>query len=180
MDSASSPARSLAFVALLAAAACGRVSEAAVPVRCTEIQAASSPVAAPGAPAGGLAPPLAVSPDDTLELVVMIDSVPPGPGTIRVRVDGLGEPGLVQFVMPPPTAAAAGMALAPPATFQGCATVAAAGIELRAPAAPRSKAWVRVSAERAVRVRPRIAGRRSQAPLVLAPGTSGIVGWEAE
>jgi hypothetical protein len=46
MDPASSPARSLAFVALLAAAACGRVSEAAVPVHCTGIQAAAASSAA--------------------------------------------------------------------------------------------------------------------------------------
>jgi hypothetical protein len=70
------------------------------------------------------------------------------------------------------------MALAPPVRFQGCATVAAAGIELRAPFAPRAKAWVRVSSDRPVRVRPRVAGRRTEAPLLLNPGTSGIVGWD--
>jgi hypothetical protein len=80
--------------------------------------------------------------------------------------------------MPPATAAAAGMALAPPATFQGCAAIAAAGIELRAPVAPRARAWVRVSSDRPVRVRPRVAGRRSESPLLLLPGASGIVGWE--
>jgi hypothetical protein len=121
---------------------------------------------------------LDVALEDTLELVVVLDSVPPGAGTVRVRVDGLAEPGLVQFFMPPATAAAAGMALTPPASFQGCASIAAAGIELRAPAAPRAKAWVRVTSDRPVRVRPRISGRRSQAPLVLEAGTSGIVGWE--
>jgi hypothetical protein len=70
------------------------------------------------------------------------------------------------------------MALAPPVRFQGCATIAAAGIELRAPVAPRAKAWVRVSSDRPVRVRARAAGRRAEEPLLITPGTSGIVGWE--
>jgi len=134
-------------------------------VVCTEI----SPVGGGGA---------TVRPEDVLELVVVLDSVPAGPGSVRVRVDGLAESGVVQFFMPPLTAAAAGMALAPPATFRGCAALAPAGLELRAPVAPRAKAWVRVSSDRAVRVRPRVAGRRSDAPVLITPGTSGIVGWE--
>jgi hypothetical protein len=173
--------RSLALLAALMAAACTRTPQVAVPVTCMEIHAPGGPpppAPEPGAPAGGLAPPLAVSPDDVLELVVVLDSVPPGPGTVRVRVDALADPGIVNFFMPPPTAGAAGMALAPPATFQGCASVAPVGFELRAPVAPRAKAWVRVSSDRPVRVRPRVAGRGSQAPLVITPGTSGIVGWE--
>jgi hypothetical protein len=182
-----SPARlrPLFAATAIAALACSRAPEVAVPVTCAEIHPVGEPAAAdaptppvePGA-GGGLAPALAVGPGDVLELIVMLDSVPPGPGSVRVRVDGLAEPGLVRFVLPPATATAAGMALAPPVRFQGCATVAAAGIELRAPFAPRAKAWVRVSSDRPVRVRPRVAGRRTEAPLLLNPGTSGIVGWD--
>ena len=178
--------RALLGATAMAALACGRAPEVAVPVTCSEIHPVGA--SAPAAPAptppegatGGRAPTLAVGADDVLELVVMLDSVPAGPGSVRVRVDGLAEPGIVKFFMPPPTAAAAGMALAPPARFQGCATIAAAGIELRAPVAPRAKAWVRVSSDRPVRVRPRVAGRRTEAPLLLTPGTSGIVGWEGD
>jgi hypothetical protein len=173
-------ARALLVVTAIAALACDRAPEIAVPVTCSEMHpvGAAAPAPQPGGATGGLAPALAVGPDDVLELIVMLDSVPPGPGSVRVRVDGLAEPGIVRFFMPPPTATAAGMALAPPARFQGCATIAAAGIELRAPVAPRAKAWVRVSSDRPVRVRPRVAGRRTEAPLVLTPGTSGTVGWE--
>ena len=149
----------------------------------TEItpQAAGPAQPPPGGEPGGrgLAPALTVGPEDILELVVVLDSVPAGPGSVRVRVDGLGEPGLVTFFMPPPTAAAAGMALQPPATFQGCAAVAPAGIELRAPEAPRSKVWVRVSSDRPVRVRPRVPNRSAELVVVM-PGTSEVVGWREE
>jgi hypothetical protein len=133
---------------------------------------------AAGDSTAGLAPALAVKPEDVLELVVVIDSVPSGPGQVMVRIDRLDEPGVVKFFMPPPTAAAAGMALAPPPVFQGCAAISAPGIELHAAVAPRGKAWVRASTNRAVRVRLHIASRKSQEPLLIDPGTSGIVRWE--
>ena len=159
---------------------CARPLENAIAVSCTEITPQAAAQAAPlpgGEPGEGeLAPALAVGPEDILELFVVLDSVPAGPGSVRVRVDALGEPGLVTFFMPPPTAAAAGMALQPPATFQGCAAVAPVGIELRAPEAPRSKVWVRVSTDRPVRVRPRVPNRRAE-PVVVMPGTSAVVGW---
>ena len=100
---------------------CTQQIENAIPVSCTEITPQGFGRAAPlpgGGPVeGGLAPPLAIGPEDTLELVVVLDSVPEGPGSVLVRVDALDEPGLVTFFMPPSTAAAAGMALQPPATF---------------------------------------------------------------
>ena len=174
----SSPVGALALASLLLLAACGQPLDRAIEVTCSEI----APAAASGAPApapgdSALAPPLAVTPDDTLDLFVTLDSVPPGPGSVRIRVDGLAEPGLVKFFMPPPTAAAAGMALQPPATFGGCAAVAPAGLGLHAPWAPRAKAWVRVSTDRPVRVQPRIPGRRAD-PVIVMPKASAIVGWE--
>ena len=162
---------------------CNQPIENAIPVSCTEITPQGFGTAAPlpgGGPVeGGLAPPLTVGPEDTLELVVVLDSVPDGPGSVLVRVDALDEPGLVTFFMPPPTAAAAGMALQPPATFQGCAAVEPLGLELRAPEAPRSKAWIRVSTDRPVRVRPRVPNRRVE-PVMVVPGTSEVVAWGEE
>ncbi len=172
---AARPLRWLAALGALALAGCARDPEQAVPVTCSEIHAAGAPSAP--APGPGGPPALGVGPEDILEIVVVLDSVPPGPGSVRVRVDGLAEPGVVAFFMPPPTAAAAGMTLQPPPTFQGCAAAAPAGFELHAPAAPRAKAWVRVSSDRPVRVRPRAAGRAIAKPLLLTPGTSGVVGW---
>lgn len=160
--------RALAALGALALSGCARAPEQAVSVVCSEIQPAGG---APGAPAP------AVGPDDVLEVVVALDSVPAGPGSVRVRVDGLADPGLVAFFMPPPTAASAAMTLQPPPTFQGCVAVAPAGFELQAPSAPRAKAWVRVSSDRPVRVRPRVEGRAVDEPLLLEPGTSGVVGW---
>lgn len=179
-----SPIRALAAtLSTIALAGCAGAPDQVVPVTCASIRPAATPAgaAAPGPqPEGSLTPPLAVGPDDVLELVVVLDSVPDGPGSVRVRVDGLAEPGVIAFFMPPPTAAAAGMALAPPASFTGCAAIAAAGLELHAPAAPRAKAWVRVSSDRPVRVRSRVAGRRTGPLLVIKPGSSGMVSWEGE
>lgn len=176
-----SPHRTGALATLIAVVGCAQPLERVIAVTCSEIAplGAEAGAASPGeVPAeSALAPPLAIGPDDVLELVVVLDSVPAGPGSVRVRVDGLAEPGLVKFFMPPPTAAAAGMALTPPATFQGCAGVAPTGLELRAPVAPRGKAWVRVSTDRPVRVRPRILGRAAE-PVMVMPGTSEVVGWE--
>ena len=138
--------------------------------------AASSAPATPDSTAG--APALGVKPEDVLELIVVIDSVPSGPGQVMVRVDRLDEPGVVKFFMPPPTAAAAGMTLAPPPVFQGCAAISAPGLELHSPAAPRGRAWVRASTNRAVRVRLHIGSRKTEEPLLIDPGTSGIVRWE--
>lgn len=168
---------------LLTLLGCTRPLESAIAVSCTEIIPQGSGPATPTIGASpdemGLAPSLEVGAQDVLELVVVLDAVPEGPGSVLVRVDPLAEPGLVEFFMPPPTAAAAGMALQPPATFQGCAAVAPVGIELRAPEAPRSKAWIRVSTDRAVRVRPRVPNRRVE-PVVIVPGTSEVVSWDAE
>ena len=172
------PFRIAALATLLLLLGCGDALDRAIAVSCTEVvPAGSGPAILADSVAGALAPGLAVGANDTLDLFVVLDSVPPGPGSVRVRVDGLSEPGLVKFFMPPPTAAAGGMALQPPATFTGCAAIAPVGLELRAPWAPRAKAWVRISSDRPVRVRPRVTGRAA-APVVVMPGGSAIVGWE--
>lgn len=187
------PGRAALAAALAALGACARATSTAIPVRCSEIlpiaaaaadsSASALPARGAGAPdstaTAGLAPALGVEPDQVLDLIVVLDSVPPGPGSVLVRVDRLDERGLVEFFMPPPTAAAAGMTLEPPPTFQGCAVIAAAGLELRAPFAPRAKAWVRASTDRAVRVRLRVGRRTTEEPLLIDPGTSGIIHWEA-
>ena len=106
------PSRARALAALLVLIGCGQPIDQAIAVVCSEIARAGSGAAAPTDSAGGtLAPALAIGPADTLALFIVLDSVPPGPGSVRVRVDRLGEPGIVKFFMPPPTAAAAGMAL---------------------------------------------------------------------
>lgn len=173
----------LALTALgFTCAACAGPAAPAVSVACSEIRPAGAPAVQPAPPnpaaSPGLAPPLAVKAEDVLELVVVLDSVPAGPGSVLVRVDGLEEPGIVRFTMPPPTAAAAGMTLAPPPVFQGCAGIAPVGLELRAPRAPRSKAWIRASTDRVVRVRLRVGNRSTEEPLLIEPGTSGIVRWQ--
>lgn len=157
------PRRIAALVAVLTVCACGSAEEPMIPVACTETTPTTRPT---------------VAATDTLDLFVVLDSVPSGAGSVRLRVDGLAQPGIVNFFLPPPTAAAAGMALQPPETFAGCAATAPAGLELRAPRAPRGKAWVRVSTDRPVRVHPLAAGRRA-APAVVSPGESAIVGWDA-
>lgn len=106
------PSRARALAALLVLIGCGQPIDQAIAVVCSEIARAGSGAAAPTDSAGGtLAPALAIGPADTLALFIVLDSVPPGPGSVRVRVDRLEEPGIVKFFMPPPTAAAAGMAL---------------------------------------------------------------------
>lgn len=139
---------------------------------------ADTAAAPPGAATAAATPPAAAAlPGDTLELLVRLDEVPPGGGSVRVRVDPLAEPGVVTFTDAPPTAVAAAMALAPPPLFQGCAAAAPTGMELRAPAAPRGRAWVRISSDRPVRVRV-VAGATSGGPAVVAPGASATVDWE--
>lgn len=157
-----------ALVVAAALGACARAPEVAVPVLCSEVLPAG------GTAATGDAPSLGV--DDVLDLVVALDSVPPGPGRVLVRVDGLAEAGLVRFLLPPAAAAAVGMTLQPPPSFHGCGALGPVGFELRAPSAPRAKAWVRVSSDRPVRVRPRVAGRASE-PVLVAPGASAVVEW---
>lgn len=179
----------LTGVLLLAGAfGCARAGEASIEVACTEIalRGGTRLDSTAGAPAatgadqaesdGGSAAAPALGVDDPLELVVRIDSVPPGPGSLLIRVDGLADPGVVAFSLPPMTAAAAAMALTAAPRFQGCAAMAAEGIELRAPVAPLGKAWVRVSTDRPVRVRAIAAGRSAEA-LVVLPGSSGTVAW---
>jgi hypothetical protein len=151
----------LATAGVAGMTACARPPERAIAVACRSVATSAAAAVA----------------TDTLELIITVDSVPPGPGVVLVRVDPLSEPGVVTFSAPPPTAAAAGMALAPPPRFQGCAAIAPGGLELRAALAPRAKAWVRVSSDRVVRVRAVVGGRASDAPALVAPGSSGTVGW---
>ena len=114
---------------------------------------------------------------DTLEVVLVFDALPRGSGGLRLRVDGLAEPGLVAFEAPRPGAAAAGLSLEAPARYHGCAAAASRGIELRAPVPPRAKAWLRVSTDRPVRVRVSDAQRRL-GPVVVNAGGSALVPWE--
>ena len=187
---------------LLFLVGCMPVSEEPIPVACAEVvpaaaarapggneeagtgqdgalEGAAADAAAPAdtAASGATAP---VGPTDTLDLLVILDSVPPGPGSVRLRVDGLAEPGIVRFFQPPATAAAAAMALTPLPSFQGCAPVAATGLQLRAPRAPHGKAWVRVSTDRTVRLRVTIlGGRPTTQPALVDPGASGVARWSA-
>ncbi len=154
-----------AVALVLAVLGCTGPETAAIPILCSEI-APTEPGASP------------IAAGDPLELVVVFDSVPAGPGGVRLRVDGLAQPGLVHFTAPPPTAAAAGMTLDVPARYHGCAAGAPFGFELRAPHPPGSKAWVRVSTDRVVRLRVH-AGAHAADPVVAAPGESALGAWDA-
>lgn len=158
--------RSLVAATLLAA--CTSVPDL-VPVTC----------AATTLPADG--PP--VAPADTLDLVIHLDRSPKG--AVLVRVDPLDEDGVVTFQgTPPPTAAAVAMALTLSGTFQGCVAPAAPGFVLRAPEAPREKAWVRVSSDRPVRVEVRTGEGREVTRVVTGlsvdPGASARADWPRE
>jgi hypothetical protein len=113
---------------------------------------------------------------DTLELIVLLDSVPTGAGGVRLRVDGLAEAGLVTFTAPTPASAGAGITVVVPAAYHGCAGPAPHGLELAAPYAPRGKAWVRVSTDRTVRMRVR-AGSHPVRVALADPGQSALVEW---
>lgn len=127
-----------------------------------------------------------VTPVDTLDVLVRLDSLPPGhPGRLLVRVDPPEGEGLVRF---PPTAprtvAAVGLTLGTAGVFQGCAGEAPAGFLLQARRAPRNKAWLRVAAGRPVRIR--MEGRGGggsvwqdvlDTALVVTPGASTDARW---
>jgi hypothetical protein len=150
---------------LLALAACAPTSGAEVAATCVSFALTDAPTSEPSA-------------RDTLELVVVFDSLPRGSGGLRLRVDRLAEPGMVSFAAPKPGSAAAGMSLQVPARYHGCAAMSPHGLELRSPYPPREKAWVRVSTDRPVRLR--IAGgERTIGPLITRPGESALVPWSA-
>lgn len=128
--------------------------------------------------------PRAIGAGDTLEVILRFRALPRS-GRVLVRVDGLGEKGVVRFRgSPPPATAAVGVALTTAEVFQGCVSRAPTGFVLEASHAPVGKAWVRVSAARPVRVR--IEGASGEGgwsdapldePLVVAPGESGWTAW---
>jgi hypothetical protein len=149
--------------ALLALVGCAPTTAADVPVGCAAFRLTADTATEPTA-------------SDTLELVVVFDSLPRGSGGLRLRVDALAEAGMVTFAAPRPGSAAAGMSLQVPARYHGCAAMAPDGLELRASYPPREKAWVRVSTDRPVRLR--IAGGdRTLTPSVTRPGESALVRW---
>ena len=147
---------------LLAPLACARPELPSGPITCAAVR-----------PSGRDAPE--VRADDPLEVYVVFDSVPAEAGGVRLRVDGLGQGGIVNFGEPTPTAA--GMTLDVPARYHGCAALAPVGLELRAPFPPRGKAWVRVSTDRPVRLHLR-AGERASAPVLTRPGKSALASWD--
>jgi hypothetical protein len=151
---------------LLALGACAPPTVADVPVSCAAFALTDSQTTEPTA-------------GDTLELVVVFDSLPRGSGGLRLRVDGLAEPGMITFAAPRPGSAAAGMTLTVPARYHGCAAMAPDGLQLGASYPPREKAWVRVSTDRPVRLR--IAGgERTLGPLITRPGESLLARWDGE
>ena len=154
---------------------CVPVAPEPVSVACAEIQPAAAD--APGSEGDTAIAAATVGPADTLDLFVILDSVPPGPGSVGLWVNGLAEPGIVRFFQPPATA----MALTPLPSFQGCAPAAARGTSAaRGPLAPHGKAWVRVSTDRTVRLRVTIqGGRPTTQPALVDPGASGVARWSA-
>jgi hypothetical protein len=165
-------ARRVAAVGALACAldGCARPEPASVDVACAAF-------ALPGGSADG-ADGAAREPGagDTLEVVVVFDSLPRGSGGVRVRVDSLAEGGMVSFLAPRPGSAAAGMALATPPRYGGCAALAPHGLQLSAARAPRGKAWVRISTDRPVRLRV-AGGEQTLAAVVVTPGASALAPW---
>lgn len=158
-----------ALAGALASVACGPGPHV-VPVECRSL---------PGS-AGGAVP---VQATDTLPVEIRIDSLDTSErGHLMVRVDPLDEAGVVHFEQPPPaTTAAVGMALTTAGIFEGCFHPTPGGFRLRAPEAPRSRVWVRVSTGRPVKVT-LVRGEDPApvaAPLVVAPGTSGQIAWSA-
>jgi len=140
-----------------------------LPVLCREIPWGSEPV-------GGVDA-------DTRRIIVHVDSIPRGGGgEALIRVDYLGA-GHVSFeAPPPPTAAAVSAAFTLTGIFHGCFAEAPAAIFIRTPAAPRKKAWLRISSDRTVGVRVETGapGPRSTVVsdwIVVAPGDSGRGSW---
>jgi hypothetical protein len=168
-------ARRLAAVAALGCAlgGCTGPQPASVDVACAAF-------ALPGGSADGTeATAREPGAGDTLEVVVVFDSLPRGSGGVRVRVDSLAEGGMVSFLAPRPGSAAAGMALATPPRYDGCAALAPDGLQLSASHAPRRKAWVRISTDRPVRLRV-AGGRQTLPPLVVTPGASALAPWSTQ
>jgi hypothetical protein len=168
-------ARRVAAVAGLACAlgGCARPEPASVDVACAAF-------ALPGGSAGaGDAAAREPGAGDTLEVVIVFDSLPRASGGVRVRVDSLAEGGMVSFLAPHPGSAAAGMALATPPRYGGCAALAPHGLQLSASHPPRGKAWVRVSTDRPVRLRV-AGGGRTLAPVLVTPGASALAPWSGQ
>lgn len=159
----------------LLAPAC-RPEPAAISVACA-VQGAG---AAEPARASGI-----VGRGDTLDVRLHVTE-PPRSNAVRlmVRVDPLSEPGAVAFGEGAPgTAAAVALALTEAAVFQGCLGRAPSGFRLLASAAPRARAWLRVSADRPVTVwltvgREGMGGRSAR--ISVAPGASGETSWRSE
>ncbi|HZD03588.1 MAG TPA: hypothetical protein VE173_01685 [Longimicrobiales bacterium] len=130
-------------------------------------------------------PGAAVTPADTLDLRIHLDSLATAGGRLLVRVDSLGQGGAFRFdTPPPPTAAVAAVTLAPDAPFKGCFDPSPAGFRFRARAAPRRKVWVRVAADRPVRTTletgsPGQAAAQAAAALLVVPGASARTSWPA-
>lgn len=154
----------------LLASACAPAEPLVLPVVCRALAGTDVPKAAAG-------------PGDTLEVLVHVDSLPAGTsGAALVRVDPL-DAGTVAFESPPPpTAAVVSAAFSLAGVFQGCFDAAPATLLVRTPAAPRGKAWVRIAADRPVRVQVRTGAPGPDALAVSAwavvlPGASGRAAW---
>lgn len=133
-------------------------------------------------PAGSADPRGPRTASDTIDVLLHVGAAPPS-GSVRlmVRVDPLSEPGAVTFgAGTPGTAAAVAVALTERAVFHGCLGEAPSGFRLTASAAPRGRAWLRVSADRPVAVRLTVgeedAGGRA-AVVSVGPGGSAATSW---
>ncbi|MGD2068822.1 MAG: hypothetical protein PVI57_09150 [Gemmatimonadota bacterium] len=162
--------RSAPFVLAVVLAGCGPTPDDAPSLLCTALVA---PADAPDP----------VLPTDTLDLVLSFPTRPGEPLDVLVRVDSVASEGIVLFPAgPPATVAAAGATLTTRAIWTVCVSSAPRALVFRrADTVPPTKAWLRASTDRPVRVVVQTGvgeGATRDRLLTVSPGRSSRGRWE--